>query len=245
MPTEIGRIEAIFRYPVKSMRGESLDAAALGWHGIEGDRRFAFRRLDVSGGFPWLTAGRLPDLINFTPWRDGETDDERPTHVRTPEGEEMPLFGEALAAEVRRRYGGAVEMMQLKHGIFDEASISVIAAGTVREVCRLAGKGEDVRRFRPNVFVRTTRAVPFEEDEWVGGVLTFGEADDAPAISVTMRDVRCAMVNFDPDGGSASPEVLKAVVRANQSNAGIYGTVTRTGRLAVGQTVVLHRGESG
>ena len=72
-------------------------------------------------------------------------------------------------------------------------------------------------------------------------MLTFGEANDSPAVSVTMRDVRCAMVNFDPDGGSPAPEVMKAVVRANQNTAGIYGTVTRIGRLAVGQTIVLHR----
>jgi uncharacterized protein YcbX len=130
--------------------------------------------------------------------------------------------------------------MQLNHGIFDEASISVIATDTVREICRLAGRSADVRRFRPNMLVRSTCAVPFEEDQWLGGVLTFGEADDAPAVTVTMRDVRCAMVNFDPDGGSRAPEVLKAEVRANQNNAGIYGTVTRIGRLAVGQAVFLH-----
>jgi uncharacterized protein len=242
MPIEIGQIEAIFRYPVKSMRGEPLEAATLGWHGLDGDRRFAFRRLDVSGGFPWLTAGKLPDLINFTPQRRQDGNGEAlPTHVRTPEGEEMPLFGETLAAEVGRRYGGPVQMMQLNHGIFDEASISVIATDTVREICRLAGRSADVRRFRPNILVRPTRAVPFEEDQWLGGVLTFGEADDAAAVNVTMRDVRCAMVNFDPDGGSPAPEVLKAVVRANENNAGIYGTVTRIGRLAVGQTVFLHR----
>jgi hypothetical protein len=72
-------------------------------------------------------------------------------------------------------------------------------------------------------------------------VLTFGDAHDAPAVTVTRRDVRCAVVNVDPDGGSPSPEVLKAVVRANQNNAGIYGTVTRIGRLAVGQTILLRR----
>ena len=49
------------------------------------------------------------------------------------------------------------------------------------------------------------------------------------------------MVNFDSDGGSPAPEVLKAVVGANQNNAGIYGTVTRIGRLVFGQTVVLQR----
>jgi len=130
-------------------------------------------------------------------------------------------------------------MMQLNHGIFDEASISVIAFDTVREIGRLAGRNLDVRRFRPNVVVRLLRSAPFQEDEWLGGVLSFGEGDDAPAITVTMRDVRCSMVNFDPDSASPAPEVLKSVVGANQNNAGIYGAVTRIGRLAVGQTILL------
>ncbi len=242
LPIEIGQIEAIFRYPVKSMRGEPLAAATLGWYGLEGDRRLAFRRLDERGGLPWLTASELPDLIRFTPRPRADGSDEAlPTHVLTPEGEEMPLFGEALAAEVGRRCGVPVQMMQLNHGIFDEASISVIASGTAREVCRLAGTSEDVRRFRPNIVVRSERAVPFEEDRWVGGVLTFGEADDSPAVTLTMRDIRCVMVNFDPCGGSHSPEMLKSVVRANENTAGVYGAVTRTGPLAIGQIVVLHR----
>jgi MOSC domain-containing protein len=241
MPITIGQIEAIFRYPVKSMRGVPLDSAALGWHGLDGDRRLAFRRLDERGGFPWLSASKLPDLIHFTPRHEDGNGEPLPTHILTPEGEEMPVFGEALAAEVGRRLGGAVQMMHLRQGIFDEATLSVITSDTVREVCRLAGKDADVRRFRPNILVRSVRAVPFEENEWVGGGLVFGAADDSPAVAVTMRDVRCVMVNFDPDGGSHAPEMLKAVVRANQNTAGIYGTVTRVGRLEVGQTVVLHR----
>jgi uncharacterized protein YcbX len=242
VPIEIGQVEAIHRYPVKSMRGEPLDAATLGWHGLDGDRRFAFRRLDERGGLPWLNASKLPDLVRFTPQRPQGGDAEAlPTHVRTPEGEELPLFGEALAAEVGRRSGLHVQMMQLNHGIFDETAISVIASATAREICRLAGRREDIRRFRPNIVVRTTHAVPFEEDQWVGGVLKFGAADDAPAVSVTMRDIRCAMVNIDPDSGSTAPEVLKAVVRVHDNTAGIYGTVTRVGRLAVGHTIVLHR----
>jgi uncharacterized protein YcbX len=130
-------------------------------------------------------------------------------------------------------------MMQLRHGIFDDASISVISFDTVREIGRLAGLSPDVRRFRPNVVVRLLRSVPFQEDEWLGSVLSFGEGDEAPAIAVTMHDVRCSMVNLDPDSASPAPEVLKAVVGANQNNAGIYGAVTRIGRLAVGQAVIL------
>jgi hypothetical protein len=72
-----------------------------------------------------------------------------------------------------------------------------------------------------------------QEDEWLGGILSFGEEDDAPAITVTMRDVRCSIVNIDPDSAIPAPEVLKAVVHANQNNAEIYGAVTRIGQPAV------------
>ncbi len=222
------------------MRGERLEVARLGWHGLDGDRRLAFRRIDDRSGFPWLTASKFPDLVRFaTHRREDGASGELPTHVRTPEGEEMPVFGEDLATEVGRRYGAPVQMMQLNHGVFDEASVSVIASDTVREIGRLAGRSADVRQFRPNVVVRLLRAVPFQEDEWVGGVLSFGDGDDAPAITVTMCDARCSMVNLDPDSASPAPEVLKAVVRANENNAGIYGAVTRIGRLAVGQTILL------
>src|SRR5437016_6273642 len=63
MLIEIGHVEAIFRYPVKSMSGERLEAARMGWHGLEDDRRLAFRRIDDRSGFPWLTASKLPDLL--------------------------------------------------------------------------------------------------------------------------------------------------------------------------------------
>src|ERR1700693_5603386 len=99
-PMEIGHVEAIFRYPVKSMGGERLEVAQLGWHGLEGDRRLAFRRMDDRSGFPWLNASTLPELLLFAPHRRDSASEELPTHVRTPGGEEMPVFGEELAAEV-------------------------------------------------------------------------------------------------------------------------------------------------
>lgn len=233
MRTAVGHVDAIFRYPVKSMRGEPLDSAHLGWHGIDGDRRLALRRIGERGGMPWLTAGKLPDLLLFSP--------SPPAHVHTPDGRQMSIFGEDLAAEIGRRYGAPVEMMQLNHGIFDEGSVSVIASDTVREIGRLAALELDVRRFRPNIVVRLVKPVPFQEDGWVGGALTFGDAEDAPSIAVTMRDERCSMVNLDPVSASSAPEVMKAVVRVNQNHAGIYGSVTRTGHLSVGQPIFFER----
>ena len=236
----IGHVEAIFRYPIKSMCGERLDVAKMGWHGIEGDRRLAFRRIEDRSGFPWLTAGKLRDLLLFVPQREEGAPVDCPTHVRTPGGQLMPVFAEELTAEVGRRYGAPVQMMQMKHGIFDDATISVIASDTVSEIGRLAGLTPDARRFRPNVVVRLLQPGPFQEDEWVGGVLSFGEGNDAPAIAVTKRDERCAMLNLDPDTAIPAPAMMKAVVRANQNHAGIYGTITRIGRLMVGQTICFH-----
>ena len=241
MSRVIGYVETIFRYPVKSMKGERLESASLGWHGLDGDRRLALRRIDDRSDFPWLSASRLPDLLLFAPHRREEgAQGDLPTHVRTPEGHALPIFGEELAAEVGRRHGAPVQMMELKHGIFDEACISVIALDTVREIERLAGKSLDIRRFRPNVVVRLLSPGPFQEDEWLNGVLSFGDGGNAPALAVTMRDVRCSMVNLDPDSARPAPEVMKAIVRANQNTAGIYGAVTRIGRLSVGQTMRLH-----
>ena len=245
MLIEIGHVEAIFRYPVKSMAAEQLETANLGWHGLDGDRRLAFRRMNDHNGMPWLTASTLPDLVRFVPVRHGDADGQHlPTHVRTPEGKELPVFGDELAAEVSRRYGSPVQMMHLRNGIFDDGTISVIASETVREIGELAGLELDIRRFRPNVVVRLLEPGAFQEDEWVNSVLSFGEGNDAPAVTVTTRDLRCAMVNLDPDSAKPSPEVMKAIVRVNQNNAGVYGAVTRTGRLAVGQRIVL-RQESG
>lgn len=238
MPIKIGEVEALFRYPVKSMRGELLEVGELGWHGLDGDRRMAFRRVDDRGGFPWLTATKLPDLILFTPQRRGPAlEGDLPTHVRSPEGEEMAVFGQELATEISRRHRSPVQMMHLNRGIFDEASISVITSATVSEIGRLAAQRPDVRRFRPNIVISSLLSVPFEEDEWVGGVLSFGEGIEAAAIGVTMRDERCAMVNLDPDSGRSAAEVLKAIVRVKDNKAGVYATVTRRGRLVVGQSV--------
>jgi uncharacterized protein YcbX len=158
------------------------------------------------------------------------------THVRTPGGEELAVFSQELAAEVGRRHGSRVEMMYLDRGIFDEASISVITSATVGEIGRLAAQRTDVRRFRPNILIASLRSVPFEEDEWGGGVLSFAETD-AAAIAITNRDERCSMVNFDSDSARTPPEVLKAIVRVRNNKAGVYGTVIRRGHLAVGQSV--------
>jgi len=237
----IGHVRELVRYPIKSMAGAAAESAFLGWHGLDGDRRFAFRRVGDQSGFPWLSASRLPELLLYRPvGLDETTGEPLPTHVRTPAGTEVELRSPALESEIAERFRGPVELMQLKHGIFDDASVSVISQTTIDTICREAEVESDARRFRANVLLETPDMEPFDEDSWIGGRLVFGDSESGPAVSVTARDVRCMMISLDPD--TAKPEegrVLKAAVRLNANNAGVYGTVVQTGTIHVGQNVSL------
>jgi len=243
MDIEIGRIQAIYRYPVKSMAGESLEQTQLGWHGLDGDRRFAFRRLAKNGGFPWLTASRLPEMVLYRPIRQDESEDDTlPTHMVTPEGKVLAIRSDELRDEIASRFGSEVELMQLNQGIFDEAVVSLMTSATSDQITHDAGEPSDIRRFRPNIVISTHNSEAFAEDQWVGKTVILGDAIDSPAVQVTLRDIRCAMVNLNPDTAQSDPAVLKTTVQLNQNCAGVYGTIICVGALAVGQKVYLRDG---
>lgn len=240
MKIELGHVCELVRYPVKSMAGAVTDSAFLGWHGLEGDRRFAFRRLGDAGNFPWLTASRFPELLLYHPvGLDERPGEPQPTHVRTPAGTHVELRSEVLRREVAERSGGDVELMNLRNGIFDDASLSVISLATMAGIGGEAGLNLDRRRFRANIFLETGDREPFLEDGWIGGTLVFGTSEPRPAVRVTARDVRCVVLNIDPETGAQDKRVLKTVVRLNKNNAGVYGTVVQTGTLRVGEPVSL------
>ena len=240
MLKQLGQIRELVRYPVKSMAGTVTESAFLGWHGLDGDRRFAFRRLGDDSGFPWLTASRVPELLLYHPaGLDESAGEPLPTHVRTPAGAEVELRSAELRSEVAERFGSGVELMKLKHGIFDDAPVSVISLATIAGIGEEAGVSLDRRRFRANIVLETPDREPFLEDGWVGGTLLFGNSEPRPAVSVTARDVRCVMVNLDPDTAAQDKRVMKTVVRLNGNNAGVYGTVVQTGTIRVGDPVSL------
>lgn len=237
MKIHIGSIDKLTRYPVKSMAGIPTDWAFLGWHGLQGDRRFAYRRLQDKSDFPWLTASRLPELLLYQPLGDDKAEEMLPTHVRTPEGAILPLGSVELQNSIAEKLGSPVELMKLKHGIFDEAAVSVIHLATIAAIGREADQNLDHRRFRANVIIATDPSIPFTEDDWIGKKLVFGNEAEGAMIHVTLRDLRCMMINLDPDTAKQDPRIMKAVVRLNENHAGAYGTVVRRGQLRVGQPV--------
>ena len=239
MREPIGTIRGLFRYPVKSMAGVPLKTASLGWHGIEGDRRLAFRRVAEKGGVPWLTASRLSRLVLYRPFGGDGNDPAVPTHVKTPDGRDLEIAGDEMRAEIAAAFGADVELMQLSRGIFDETPVSIVSMASLDAVSRDAQRPTDVRRFRPNLLVETEEGGAFAEDAWVGKVLRLGSGPDAPAVAVTMRDKRCVIINLDPDTATAEAGMMKAAVRLNDNNVGVYAVVVRPGTIAPGAGIYL------
>jgi uncharacterized protein YcbX len=229
---KVGHVRELATYPIKSMAGIFANDAVLERHGIPGDRRFGFRRMEIESDFPWLSASRFPDMILYEITNG---------HVRAPSGETFVRGSDELNAHMSERYGHPVELMNLKHGIYDDSPISVITSSTIGTICTHANVPADTRRFRPNIVVDTDRSDPFQEDDWIGAHLVFGDDDLAPSVALMLRDERCMMINLDPKTAKQDPAMMKAAVQLNENFAGAYGVVVRTGAINVGQPVYLRR----
>jgi len=226
---EVGRVVALWRYPVKSMAAEALESVDVGWHGFAGDRRWAFVRGDVPrSGFPWLTIRENAALLQYVPSfvDEGRPDTSR-TVVRTPSGEELDVVDPALAASL----GEGVRVIKQNRGVFDAMPLSLITTQAV------AGVGEDLdpQRFRPNLLVEAAGGGAVPENEWVGSVLRIGGL----VMRCDQRDERCVVVNVDPATGVRDPAVLRTIARERSTCLGVYGSTVQPGRVAVGDPVFL------
>lgn len=230
---EVGRVVGLWRYPVKSMAAEALQGAGIGWHGLEGDRRWAFVRDGMArSGFPWLTIRENPRMWHYQPRL---TDPDRPdacvTLVRTPSGAELDVTDPALAEELQP----GSRVLRQGRGVFDTFPLSLITTQTVEVLGGMAGAPLEPLRFRPNLLVEAAGGEPFAEDAWVGAVLAVGGI----RMRVDKRDERCMMINVDPATIERNTAVLRTVAQQRQACLGVYGTTVRPGRVAVGDPVVI------
>lgn len=228
----VGRIAALWRYPVKSMGAEALTEADVSWHGLAGDRRWAFVRPGmVRSGFPWQSIREKNDMWHFQP---SFVEPERPNTsaivVRTPGGAAYDVDDPALAAAL----GEGVTVIKNDRGSFDELPLSIISAQSVDEMGKRAGAEITGLRFRPNLFVDAADGA-FAEETWVGATLRIGGL----RMRVDARDMRCVMINVDPLTAERNPAVLRVVARERDNYAGVYGSTVQPGRVSVGDDVVV------
>lgn len=208
------------------------------WHGLAGDRRYAFVREGNTSRFPWLTGREVPQLLRYRP-HFGVNDDpgSGPLRVQTPDGVDLAIEDSLLRNELAARYGAPVQLLQSSRGIPDSAAVSIIGVATVRELGERIGTNLDPIRFRPNVLIETVGDRPFEEEEWLGGLLVFGNREDSARIRANRKDPRCMMVNLDPDEATQNPAVLRQIARDRATCAGLYASVEGIGTIRVGDTV--------
>jgi uncharacterized protein YcbX len=229
--TVVGHVVALWRYPVKSMAAERLDEVEVSWHGLAGDRRWAFiRDGQVRSGFPWLTIRERPDMACYQP-RFAEPD--RPngslTLVRTPSGGELDAADPALAAEL----GSGVRAIKQDRGVFDTMPLSLLTTQALAGLGQLTAATLAPGRFRPNLLVEAASGPEFPEDSWVGRVLRVGSL----RMRVDQRDKRCVMVTIDPVTLARNPAILRAIARERDARFGVYGSAVEPGRVAVGDPV--------
>jgi uncharacterized protein len=230
----IATILQLARYPVKSMRGESLPSTALTLQGVPEDRRYAFVQAASRTAFPWLTARQMPDLLRYKPAVEVEKSGEIVVVVTTPDGRKLPIDSEELGREIEARSGRALFLLHDGRGSYDAAPISLISRQTVARIAEESGTETNPWRFRPNLLVDLQDGRAFAELNWVGRVLRIG---DTARIAITEADQRCMMITLDPESAIPSPSVLRTVVRQHDQCAGVYGTILTPGEVRVGDSI--------
>ena len=254
----IGQVDSVWRYPVKSMRGEELDEAFAGFSGFYGDRLFAFRSSASPKGFPYFTAREQTRLLQYRPHFRYPDKAARPVNlteaesmganpvsadpselmvdVETPDGRTLAIDDPALMTMVRADIDQKhqLTLMRSERAMTDCRPFSMFSLQSARQLAEETGTPMDKRRFRANVYVDLTSTQGFAENDLVGRSLRIG-----PKVVVTIleRDPRCMMITLDPDTGEKTAAILKRVAQAHEGMAGVYGAVMVEGMLHKGDLV--------
>lgn len=258
----IGKIESLWRYPVKSMRGEQLAEAFAGFAGIYGDRVYAVHSAGAPVGFPFLTAREQEPMLRFLPkFRTPEAMRRPPNldeaealgpgvtpvyaacaytavDVETPEGEIFAIDDPRLLERLRSGLAGrhALSLVRSDRALTDCRPISIFGVWTARQLGHEIGTAIDQRRFRANLYIDFQSEKGFAEDELVGRTLRIGRK---ASVAILERDPRCKMITLDPDTAGQNPEVMRCVARDHDGKAGVYAAVLIEGAIHPGDEVTL------
>jgi uncharacterized protein YcbX len=254
----VGKVESLFRYPVKSMRGEELDEAFAGYPGMYGDRVFAFKSSASPAGFPYFTAREQRRLLQYRPRFRYPDKAARPVNlteaestgagplsadilelmvdVETPEGKMLAIDDADLMKMVRAGVDDKHELtlMRSQRAMTDCRPVSIFSLQSARQLSEETGTPIDKRRFRANVYIDLMSGQGFGENELVGRSIKIGSK---VIVRVLERDARCVMITLDPDTSERTPAVLKKVAQAHEGTAGVYGAIIVEGMLRKGDAI--------
>ena len=234
----IGTVAELWRYPVKSMRGESLAEAELDPAGLVGDRRFAFASTAAPAGKPMLSSQERSAMLRYAPRLDPLPE------IVTPQGRRLALPSPALVTELQQALAAGDATLTMRRSperpLTDVRPVSLVSTATLRRLNEEFGRSIDTQRFRSNLVLALDAEQPFGEDALAGALLHFGEAD-GPQLRVLERIPRCRMVSLDPETTDADPDLLRHLARWHDGRLGIYASVHRPGRLRTGEALFAAR----
>ena len=258
----IGTVESLWRYPVKSMRGEEMDELFAGYAGVYGDRLFAFQTSEGPKGFPYFTGREQRQMVRYKPRFRNPDKAARPINqseaetlsplvnpvsaspaelivdVETPDGRTFAIDDPALIDTIRKGLDHKHQLTLLRsdRAMTDCRPLSIFAVQTAKKLGREVGVPVDKRRFRANIYLDLTSSGGFAEDQFVGKTLRIGSK---VVVSVLARDGRCMMIILDPDTAEKTPAILKTVAQAHEGKAGVYAAVLTEGMIRKGDPVEL------
>ena len=233
MAVDVGRVQALWRYPVKSMQGEALARAAVEKRGLAGDRLYAVRDVEGKFGSGKTTRRfrRMDGLLDFAACRDGEV-----PVIRFPDGRERRGDASDLNAALSAELGQSVTLAReaaISH--FDAAPVHIVTSASLAWLSRqLPESGVDPRRFRPNIVLENADA-PLCEQAWIGRVLRVG----AITLRLLAPTERCVMVTMPQAGLGADTGILRQLADVNETCFGVYAEVAASGVVALGDVASL------
>lgn len=237
---EIGKVSHLFRYPVKSMQGEEAANTKVGWHGLQGDRRFAFLRVGNHTGLPWLSVRQFPKLLLYSPrFEDPAEPEDSPIIVKTFDGTELSITSDQLRSDLEKTSNCNLSLIRLWRGAFDSMSISLISDSSINSIANNLGRSLEIERFRPNIVMDLLGEKAFPEDKLLGELLVFGERDNSARVRLFRKDPRCMVINLDPRTGVQDPSILREVVKNRKNFLGAYGGTERPGTIQAGDSIFL------
>ncbi len=230
----VGRVGRLWRYPVKSMRGEACREAGLGARGVEGDRLFALQ--DAAGK---LGSGKdtrrfrdIDGLLGFSARYDGDWPE-----IRFPDGRRMRGDDPQVHVALSEALGVAVTLVrEAGTAHHDDGAVHLLSTAALAWLrSRLPGSRIDERRFRPNI-VLEARGTGQPERSWIGRTLRIGGEVE---LRVGAPAERCRMTTLGQDDLPADAKVLRCIAQEADLQYGVYAEVVKPGRIAAGDPVVL------
>jgi uncharacterized protein YcbX len=254
----IGTLESVWRYPVKSMRGEQVDEVFVAYTGVMGDRLYAISSSQAPPEFPWHTNREQEEFVLYCAGYKNHESTLKPLaveaafketlnppyppadafalEIKTPFGETLDVDDPAFLESLRDKSEGELRLHFTQKNAVDCRPLSLFSRQTLAQLEQETGLDLDKRRFRANFYVDWESADGFYENELVNRRLKVG---DRLEIMVRELDPRCKSITIDPDTAETQPRILKHIARKHNGFAGVYAVVLTEGTVRPGDEMCL------